>query len=162
MSIGQGARPIESADGTDATILSRGGETVILVRDPDARTLLNSLLVNQQEVLEAIQALESKSRKTTVVHIRPCNLSPRPPAAATVDTASVLAVAENLARRGLVLVNTSGNRISLGLGYAAVLDSGITIAAGGSWVMGVEDFVSGPIFAIASGATSNLAIQEFN
>jgi len=65
-------------------------------------------------------------------------------------------------RKGLTLVNTSGNTISLGLGAAAVLNSGITLLAGSSWSMDEYSFNLGAINAIASGAGSNLAIQEFN
>lgn len=84
------------------------------------------------------------------------------PTAASVGAASGEVVAANSLRRGLILVNTSANRISLGIGATAVLDSGITLmASGGSWSMGPEDFTTAAINAIASGAGSNLSIQEF-
>lgn len=83
------------------------------------------------------------------------------PTAATVGVASAQAVASNASRRGLVLVNTSNNTISLGIGAAAVLNSGITLLSGASWTMNEFTFVTGAINAIASGASSNMAIQEF-
>ncbi len=77
--------------------------------------------------------------------------------------ASGVAVALNANRKGLVLVNTSANRISLGFGAnAAVLDSGITLMPnGGTFAMDEYSFSTAAINAIASGAGSNLAIQEF-
>lgn len=83
------------------------------------------------------------------------------PTAASVGVASGQVVAANGSRKGLILVNTSGNRISLGLGQAAVLDSGPTLMPnGGVFNMGEYDFTTEAVFAIASGAASNLAIQE--
>ena len=84
------------------------------------------------------------------------------PTSASVGVASAQALAANTSRTGLIMVNTSANRISLGLGATAVLDSGISLAAsGGAWTMGREDFTTAAINAIASAAASNLAIQEF-
>lgn len=83
------------------------------------------------------------------------------PTSASVGVASAQAVAANANRKGLVLVNTSANRISLGFGNAAVLDSGITLnPSGGVFVMDEFCFSTQAINAIASGAASNLAIQE--
>ncbi len=81
---------------------------------------------------------------------------------ATIGVASSLAVPINTIRKGLVVTNTSGNLISLGLDVAAVLGSGITLNAnGGVWEMDEFTFTTGFVFAIAAGAGSNLAIQEF-
>jgi len=83
------------------------------------------------------------------------------PTAVSVGVTSATAVASNSSRKGLVLTNTSNRVISLGLnGNAAVLNSGITLQAGGVWVMDSYTFTTGAITAIASGAASNLAIQE--
>lgn len=89
-------------------------------------------------------------------------MTPSLPTAATVGAASALALAANLKRKGLVLVNTSANVISLGLGVTAVLNSGITLPAGATWVMDDYTFTTAAINAIASGASSNLSIQEFS
>jgi hypothetical protein len=89
--------------------------------------------------------------------------SPASPTSASVGTGSGQVLAANASRTGLVLVNLSSNTISLGLGAAAVLNSGITIFAnGGVWEMDGNTFTTDAIFAIASGSSSSLAIQEFN
>lgn len=84
------------------------------------------------------------------------------PTAASVGVASAEAVAANANRKGLVLVNVSSNVISLGFGAAAVLNSGITLnALGGAWTMNKETFTTQQVQAIAGGAASPLAVQEF-
>lgn len=83
------------------------------------------------------------------------------PTAATVGTGSASALAANASRKGLVMMNTSANTISLGLGNAAVLYSGITLPPNYVWVMDEYTYTTQQIFAIASAVTSNLAIQEF-
>jgi len=90
-------------------------------------------------------------------------LLPSRPAAVAVGVASGLVLADNYERKGLVLVNTSANVISLSFVYPpAVLNSGITLnAAGGTFVMGEYTFTTGPVYAIAAGALSNLAVQEY-
>lgn len=83
------------------------------------------------------------------------------PGAASVGVASSVVVAANGSRKGLILVNTSVNRISLAFGQPAVLDSGPTLMpSGGTFNMGEYDFTTEEVRAIASGAASNLAIQE--
>jgi hypothetical protein len=95
--------------------------------------------------------------------ITPSVLTPAAPAAVSVGVTSGLAVAANASRKGLTLVNTSANIISIGLGVAAVLYSGITLnASGGAFEMGIGSKCTSAVYAIASGATSNLAIQEFS
>lgn len=100
---------------------------------------------------------------TTAIYIQNAtDLTPAAPTAATVGVASASAVAANASRRGLVLVNTSINRISLGFGSTAVLDSGITLYPGGVFEMDMHTFDLGTVNAIASAASSNLAIQEYS
>lgn len=89
------------------------------------------------------------------------SLSASSPTATSVGITSASAVASNANRKGLTLVNTSIARISLGIGTAAVLNSGITIYPGGSWEMDLFNFTTAAVNAIASVAASNLAIQEF-
>lgn len=92
----------------------------------------------------------------------PTALTASSPTAASVGVASAAAVAANTSRKGLTLVNTSANTISLGFGAAAVLNSGITLLAnGGTFVMDKYTFTTAAVNAIAGGAASNLAIQEF-
>lgn len=93
----------------------------------------------------------------------PTALTAAAPTAATVGTSSATAVAANASRKGLVLVNTSANTISLGFGATAVLNSGITlIASGGTFVMDERTFTVGTVTAIASAVSSNLSVQEFS
>jgi len=90
------------------------------------------------------------------------DLTPAAPTAASVGVASAQVVSANANRRGLVLVNTSTARISLGFGATAVLDSGQTMYPGGVFAMSEYDFDLGAVNAIASAAASNLAIQEYS
>lgn len=84
------------------------------------------------------------------------------PAQVSVGVASGVLIAANGSRKGFVVVNNSSARISIGLaGAAAVLDSGITLYPGGSWVMDEYTFNTGAINAIASAAASLAGIQEF-
>lgn len=89
------------------------------------------------------------------------DLTPSSPTATSVGVASAQAVASNANRKGLILTNTSVNTISIGLGATAVLNSGITLYPGGSFQMDEFCFDTGAVNAIASAASSNLAVQEF-
>jgi hypothetical protein len=89
--------------------------------------------------------------------------TPSAPTAATVGAASAKAFNANAAARYRLFINTSSNWISLGLGQAAVFNSGITIAPnGGAYEMTAPagNLYLGDIYAIAAGAGSNLAFQE--
>ena len=81
------------------------------------------------------------------------------PACVTVGLTSAVAVEKKDNRRLLLLTNTSANAISIAFGeHAAVLYSGVTLNAGGGVLeLATPEAVS----AIAAGAGSNLAIQEF-
>lgn len=118
-------------------------------------------------VTATIAAAQTLATVTTVTTItNPVStktaLTPSAPTAASVGIASGAAVAINANRKGLILINTSANYISLGFGAnAAVLYSGITLNPnGGTFVMDEFTFTTQAVNAIASGATSNLAIQE--
>lgn len=86
--------------------------------------------------------------------------SPSSPTFATVGTSSGQILPSTPFRRGLILTNTSKNRISIGLGAAAVLNSGITLDPSGVWVMDAFNSIITAVFAIADKSGSNLAIQE--
>ncbi len=93
----------------------------------------------------------------------PVPLTASPPNAASVGVASAEAVPVNASRKGLVLVNLSDNTISIAFGVPAVLNAGITLLAqGGSWTMTRETFTTAQVRAIAAGAASPLAFQEFS
>ena len=85
------------------------------------------------------------------------------PTAVSVGTASTLVATTAPGRRGLVLTNTdTTNRMSFGVGTTAILNSGITLLAGGVFEMDEWMFTTSAIYAIAATAPSNLAIQEFS
>jgi hypothetical protein len=106
-------------------------------------------------------AVQATQAGTWNVGVTKTALTPSAPAAATVGITSAQAVAANANRKGLVLVNTSANYISLGFGAAAVLYSGITLNPyGGTFVMDEYTYNTGAVYAIASAATSNLGVQE--
>ena len=88
-------------------------------------------------------------------------LTPAAPVAVSVGVASTQILATNAARKGAAIVNTSAARISLGLDAPAVLDSGITLFPGGSFVMDEYTFTTGIINGIASAAASNAGAQEY-
>jgi hypothetical protein len=119
--------------------------------------------VKDASTLRVVLATDQPALTTPMpVAITKTDLTPSAPTAASVGVASAQVVAANANRKGLVLVNTSTNRISLGFGSAAVLDSGATLmASGGTYNMGEYDFDLGAVNAIASGASSNLSIQEY-
>lgn len=89
------------------------------------------------------------------------DLTPSSPTTATVGITSAQALAANANRKGLIIVNVSVNKVSLGIGSTAVLNSGITLYPGGSFEMGEYCFDVGAINAIASVASSVISIQEF-
>ena len=91
------------------------------------------------------------------------DLTPSAPAVAAVGIASASAVASSATRKGLILrnVSTLGQRISLGFGSAAVLDSGIVLYPQDCFHMNEYDFDLGQVNAIASAAAASLAIQEY-
>lgn len=89
------------------------------------------------------------------------SLTGNAPVAISVGVSSGTVLASNVLRKGAVFTNTSSNTISFGLsGNAAVLNSGITLAPYGSWIMDDYTYTTGAITAIASGAASNLSVQE--
>ena len=84
------------------------------------------------------------------------------PTTVSVGITSASAVASNSSRKGLILTNLSTNNISFGIGVAAVLNNGITLVPNGVWEMDEFSLSTAAINAIASGASSTLAVQEFS
>lgn len=85
------------------------------------------------------------------------------PASATVTGTSAQMVASNLSRKGLIIVNLSSDKISIGLGSAAVLNEGIVLTQLGSvYQMSEYDYTTSAVNAISSGTSSLISIQEFN
>lgn len=96
--------------------------------------------------------------------LSPTGLTPGTATSATVGVSSSLIVASNAARKGLTLILlNSSNTVSFGLGASAVLSTGITLTQLGSvWEMDALTFTTGDIYAIASGANTKVAVQEFS
>lgn len=112
--------------------------------------------------LSLVQVYNTNAASFRVTVVPPV-LTPAAPTATAVGVASASALASNASRRGLVMTNTSANKISLNIvGGAAVLNSGITLYPGGTWYMDEFTYTTAAIFAIASAASSNLAIQELS
>lgn len=116
--------------------------------------------IMQPALVQGVSTGNSKYAVLTEVDRLP---TPSAPTAASVGVASGAAVAAKTGRRYLCLVNTSAASISLGFGaQAAVLYSGITLAAGAAYEMSAAagNLHDLAVNAIASAAASNLAIQE--
>lgn len=109
-------------------------------------------------------SLEAASVTIGAVTVNKTALTPAAPTFATVGVASGEAVASNSNRKGLILVNTSANRISIAFGAnPAVLDRGITLYAnGGTYCTDEFSHATQAVNAIASAGSSNLAVQEYS
>lgn len=154
--------------GTEATAqrvtIASDSTGVLSVDDNGGALTIDGTLTGITNVVHVDDNSSSLTVDGTVTAVpgTPTDLAAASPAAASVGVASAQAVAANASRKGLVFVNTSGNRISFGLGATAVLDSGITLYPGGVWEMDERTFDTAAVNAIASAASSNLAIQEFS
>jgi len=84
------------------------------------------------------------------------------PGTATIGTSSSQVVAAATTRKGLIITNTHATqRVSLAFGTAAVLDSGVTLMPGQSFIMDEYSFHTGAVNAWASGASTVLSVQQF-
>jgi hypothetical protein len=93
----------------------------------------------------------------------PTSQNPLAPTSVSVGTKSQQIVAANVHRTGLTLENMSGNDISIAFGqHPAVLYSGITLFPRDAFCMDAFLFTTEAVNAIASNASSNIAIQEWN
>lgn len=90
------------------------------------------------------------------------SLTPKSAKAVMVGITSIAIVEDNIKRKGLIVINGSGVRISLSFGEDAILDRGIILYPGGVFNMGEEDFYSGRMYGIAAAVDSLLSIQEFS
>jgi len=100
-------------------------------------------------------SVQPVSTKTALTASAPTN--------ATVTASSTLIVASNASRKGLAIINITGNPVSLGFGSnPAVLNSGITLTTIGSvWETSEYDFVTSAVNAISSVASNVVSIQEY-
>lgn len=134
----------DSADGVDGTT-APSTSIQIAGKDPNG---------NLQAILTDINGVIKVTEKVTV--------SPNSPTVISVGIATTVVLASNTSRTGLMLINTSSSKISLGLGVSAVLNSGITLYPGGTFWMDSFSYTTVAINAIASVASSNLSVQEFD
>ena len=98
----------------------------------------------------------------TLTPATPSSLTASTPTFATIGTSSGVVIAANASRKGLVITNDHAtNILYLAIGTAAVVGRGIRLnAAGGVWEMDQYTFTTAEIRAIATGASTNVAIQE--
>jgi len=133
---------------TDATLSGSITIAEMHITDPDTDLPANVISDGANNALVVVQNRQA--------------LTPIAPAAVSVGITSTSVLAANPDRKGLILTNTSPNYISLGFGAAAVLYSGVTLSPyGGVYVMDKYTYNQGTVTAIASAATSNLGVQEF-
>lgn len=90
------------------------------------------------------------------------SLTPAAPAVGTVGTISAQLVGSNTNRKGLILINTSGNTVNIAFNAAAVGTTGIHLTPMGVYYMDEYSFNLGTVNAIATAITSLVTIQEFN
>lgn len=146
----------------DVTINNAAGASAVNIQDGGNTITVDGTVAVSGSVAVTGPLTDAQLRATSVpVSMGVTDLTPSAPTAASVGVASAQAVAAAATRKGLVLVNTSNARISLGFGSAAVLDSGITLYPGGVFEMDSNTFDVGAVNAIASAAASNLGIQEY-
>lgn len=144
----------------DVALSTRASEATLLgvLTSVDFQARINTLgqktsATSTPVVLASDQSVIPVNTKT--------DLTPSAPTAASVGVTSAQILAANASRKGLILVNTSDNRISLGFGSPAVLDSGATLYPQGAFNMAEYDFDLSAVNAIASVAGSNISIQEY-
>jgi len=93
------------------------------------------------------------------ISVGTASVTPAAPSAVSVGIASTSVLGSATYKR-VELVNTSTATISIGLGAAAVLNSGYTLIGTGSSCT-IEGPFTSTVTAIASVAASNLAVQAF-
>lgn len=79
----------------------------------------------------------------------------------SVGNTSTSFLASNAIRKGLIIVNTSTQVTSYSFGGTAVLNSGLTLYPGGTFVMDEFTFSTAAVTAIAAAAASAVAGQEY-
>ena len=87
--------------------------------------------------------------------------TPLAPATSSVTAVTSTVVAVNPDRKKLVIINIGTVNVYFGIGYPAVMSSGIVLTPNGTWVMDGYTFSTAAINAICA-STSTLAIQEYN
>jgi len=152
------------SNGSDTFLKQIGGYVQVRIRLSTPITGAGSVQVEIRPSsvagTEFVQVLQTHGTNLHTVVDRVA-LTGQAPTAISVGVTSGTVLVANALRKGATFTNTSTNTISFGLdGNAAVLNSGITLAPYGSWIMDDYTFTTGLIKAIASGAASNLSVQE--
>lgn len=105
------------------------------------------------------------SQESTLIDLLYALRRPRkalPGATAAVAITSTKVINANKNRQTLIITNVGTNPIYLGIGEAAVISQGIYLVGnGGVWEMNNNTYNISQIYAIASGGTSTVSIQEF-
>lgn len=156
---GGGGGAVTVADGADVT---QGAIADVAVTGDNSGTVkaaLRGLGKILADVWDSVNHRLNVYIQNTTLPITQAALTPNAPTVATVGTLSAQALAANASRTAVMLVNTSSNIIYLGLGATAVVGSGIALTPYSSF--GPLPRFTGAINAIATGASSNLSIQEF-
>lgn len=148
---------------TDAVVQAvRDRLPTTLTAGGNLRSAILEALPAGTNILGRIGIDQTTPGTTDSVSVKKTALTPSAPAAGAVGTTSNQLVAANSNRKGLILTNTHATQtVSLGLGATAVANSGIILGPGGVWAMGEFDFTTVAVNGIASGAATNVAIQEF-
>lgn len=155
---------IEACITANVLAVSLPSATIVTLTPPTAAAIAAAIVANPPAVsIATLQTIAVTNAGVFAVQDTASAATGGTPAAVSVGVTSGTALALNAARKGLILVNTSNNYISLAFGAnAAVLYSGITLNPnGGTFEMDAFSFTTGAVNAIASGATSNLAVQEW-
>lgn len=160
-----GANTIGSIANVSGTVsLPTGASTA-----SNQATIISSLSTIDAGIPAALGATTSANSMPVVLATDSANLNfgtkvaltANSPANVSVGVTSGACLASNSIRKGAIFTNVSINRISMAIGTAAVLNSGITLYPGGTWVMDEYNFTTGAINCIASVAASGIGVQEF-
>lgn len=151
----------EAAPASDTASSGLNGRLQRIAQRLTSLIALFPAALGQGTMAQSLKVVVASDQTAIPTTFTKTDLTPSSPTTTSVGVASAQAVAAAATRKGLILVNVSNARISLGFGAAAVLDSGVTLYPGGSYSMGDYDFDLGAVNAIASAALSNLAIQEY-
>lgn len=124
----------------------------------------NEVAVKNTAPLTSDYGIVVRTTPDSNINVTKVSLTPSAPTFYGATNISGIAVAANVNRKGLIIINTSNTTVSLSFGAnPAILNSGITLNAnGGTWVMDEYTFTTQAINAITNAATKNLSIQEFS
>lgn len=142
--------------------LSNKPNSPISVRLTDGKKFLEALQAVNQNQDKMMQVFSNNTGMTSDEYVASSKRLYRSSTAtntfATVETTSAVAVVANGSRISLTLVNDSSNTIYVSKGAEAVVGSGIRLNSSGGALI-IDDY-TGDIYAISTGASSNLTVCE--